>query len=94
MMLNLAVLFFIVAVLAAVFGFAGIAGAAAGLAQILFVVFVILFYSPLPFPVRSIIPFGYFFLFEYSILNRNYAIGILIAFIICIIIHKNFKGKI
>ena len=58
------------------------------------VVSVILFYSPFPFIIRILIPFGYFFLFEYSVLSRNYAIGILIAFIICIIIHKNFKGKI
>ena len=58
------------------------------------IVFVVLFYSPFPFIIRILIPFGYFFLFEYSVLSRNYAIGILIAFIICIIIHKNFKGKI
>jgi hypothetical protein len=58
------------------------------------IVFIILFYSPFSLFIKTLIPFGYFFLFEYAILCRNYAIGILIAFCICIIMHKNFKGKI
>jgi uncharacterized membrane protein YtjA (UPF0391 family) len=48
-MLNLAVLFFIVAVIAAIFGFTTIAGTAAGLAQLVFVVFVVLFVVSLIF---------------------------------------------
>ena len=28
---------------------------------------------------RVLIPFGYYFLYEYSVLSRNYAIGILLA---------------
>lgn len=58
------------------------------------VVFFVLFYSPFPFFVKLLVPFGYFFLFEYAVLSRNYAIGILPAFYICIIMHKNFRGKI
>ena len=58
------------------------------------IVFIILFYSPFPIIIKALIPFGYFFIFEYSILSRNYAISILIAFCICIIIHKDFKKKI
>jgi len=42
-MLYWALLFFIVAIVAAIFGFGGIAVAAAGIAKILFVVFVVLF---------------------------------------------------
>jgi uncharacterized membrane protein YtjA (UPF0391 family) len=42
-MLNWAVTFLIVALIAAVFGFGGIAVEAAGIAKILFVVFLILF---------------------------------------------------
>jgi uncharacterized membrane protein YtjA (UPF0391 family) len=38
-MLRLALLFFIISVLAAVFGFTGVAGASAAIAQILFFVF-------------------------------------------------------
>lgn len=42
-MLYWAVVFFIIAVIAAVFGFGGIASASAGIAQILFFIFVALF---------------------------------------------------
>jgi uncharacterized membrane protein YtjA (UPF0391 family) len=42
-MLTWSITFFILALIAAVFGFGGIADAAAGIAQFLFVVFVILF---------------------------------------------------
>jgi uncharacterized membrane protein YtjA (UPF0391 family) len=42
-MLRWALMFFVVALVAAVFGFLGIAEAATGIAKLLFVVFVILF---------------------------------------------------
>lgn len=42
-MLQLALLFFIVAIVAGVFGFGGIAVASAGVAEILFFVFIALF---------------------------------------------------
>jgi uncharacterized membrane protein YtjA (UPF0391 family) len=42
-MLGWAIMFFVVAIIAAIFGFGGIAGAAAGIAQVLFFVFLILF---------------------------------------------------
>jgi uncharacterized membrane protein YtjA (UPF0391 family) len=42
-MLNWAITFFIVALIAAVLGFTGIAVAAAGVAKLLFVVFLVLF---------------------------------------------------
>jgi uncharacterized membrane protein YtjA (UPF0391 family) len=46
-MLGWAIFFFIVAIIAAAFGFGGIAGTAAGIAQLLFVVFVVLFAASL-----------------------------------------------
>lgn len=46
-MLHYAVVFFIVALIAAIFGFGGIATASAGIAQILFVVFLVLFIGSL-----------------------------------------------
>lgn len=58
------------------------------------IIFLILFFSPFPLFIRSLIPFGYYFLFEYSIISRNYSIGILLALMICIILFKNFKGKL
>ena len=42
-MLRFAIAFFIIALIAAVFGFGGIAGAAAGIAQILFFAFLVFF---------------------------------------------------
>ncbi|MCB1555241.1 MAG: DUF1328 domain-containing protein [Xanthomonadales bacterium] len=42
-MLYYAIVFFVIALLAAVFGFGGIAGAATGIAKILFFVFLVLF---------------------------------------------------
>lgn len=42
-MLSWSLTFFVLAIIAAIFGFAGIATAAAGIAKILFVVFLILF---------------------------------------------------
>ena len=55
--------------------------------------FLILFVSPFPFVTRVLIPFGYFFLYEYAVFSRNYAIGFLFAFSICVILHKNFKHR-
>lgn len=43
MFLNWALMFFIVAIIAAVFGFGGIAAESAGIAKILFFLFLILF---------------------------------------------------
>lgn len=51
-MLSAALAFFIIAVIAAVFGFGGIAGAATGIAQLLFFVFLILFVASLIFGRR------------------------------------------
>ena len=42
-MLSWAVIFFVLALVAAVFGFGGIASASAGIAQILFFIFLVLF---------------------------------------------------
>ena len=58
------------------------------------IAFLILFASPFPFVTRMLIPFGYFFLYEYGVFSRNYAIGILCAFCICTILCENFKNKI
>lgn len=57
------------------------------------IVFLVLFYSPLPRLFKALVPFGYFFLFEYAQISRNYSVGILLALILCIIIHKEFKGR-
>jgi uncharacterized membrane protein YtjA (UPF0391 family) len=48
-MLHWAVVFFVIALIAAVFGFGGIAANAAGIAQILFFIFLVLFVLSLIF---------------------------------------------
>ncbi len=48
-MLQLALTFLVIALIAAAFGFGGIAGAAAGFAQILFFLFLVLFVVALIF---------------------------------------------
>jgi len=48
-MLYYALVFFIVAIIAAAFGFGGIAGAATGIAKILFFLFIVLFLASLIF---------------------------------------------
>ncbi|MBZ0303831.1 MAG: DUF1328 domain-containing protein [Anaerolineae bacterium] len=54
-MLRLAVLFLVISLLAAVFGFGGVAGAAASIAQLFFVVFLVLFLAALFIGRRSIV---------------------------------------
>jgi uncharacterized membrane protein YtjA (UPF0391 family) len=51
-MLHYAVVFLVVALIAALLGFTGLAGAAAGIAKILFFVFLILFVASLLFGGR------------------------------------------
>lgn len=58
------------------------------------VVFLVLFYSPFPFLTRALIPFGYFFLFEYGVLSRNYAIGLLPAFCICVLLGSTGQRRL
>jgi hypothetical protein len=54
-------------------------------------VFLILFYSPFPVIIKVLIPFGYYFLFEYALFSRNYGIGVLLVCGICLIIRGNFR---
>jgi hypothetical protein len=58
------------------------------------VVFMILFFSPLPRSSKILIPFGYYFLFEYAVISRNYVAGVLLACCICFIMHRNFRYKL
>ena len=55
-MLHYSIVFFIIAIIAAVLGFGGIAGSAAGIAKILFAGFLILSVISLIFGRKKIIP--------------------------------------
>jgi uncharacterized membrane protein YtjA (UPF0391 family) len=52
-MLYWALVFFVIALIAAIFGFTGLAAAAAGIAKILFFIFVVLFIISLIFGLRA-----------------------------------------
>lgn len=54
------------------------------------VAFLILFKSPFSKIQKCLLVFGYFFIYEYSALSRNYSLGLLLFFLICILI-KNRK---
>lgn len=51
----------------------------------------LLFFSRIPTLSRTMIPFGYFFLYEYAVLSRNYAIGILLACCICMLLRRKAR---
>lgn len=55
-------------------------------------VYILLFYSPIPSRTKMLIPFGYYFLWEYGVFSRNYMIAILLAFAICVVLRKKFRG--
>lgn len=56
------------------------------------VAYVTLFASPLPVWVKAPIPFGYYFLFEYGVLSRNYAIGVLLLLVACLLVRTASRG--
>jgi hypothetical protein len=57
------------------------------------VAIVLLYYSPFSRIVKALLLCGYYFLYEYAVLARNYMPAVLFAFCIAAIFDKNFKGK-
>ena len=57
-------------------------------------VFLLLKYAPFNKIVRVAIVFGYFLFYEYSIISRNYALGILFIVIFCILYKNKYKNII
>jgi hypothetical protein len=58
------------------------------------IAFLVLFHSGFSIVAKVLIIFGYYFIYEYATLSRNYSLGVLFAFSICIILNKEFKYKI
>jgi hypothetical protein len=54
-------------------------------------IFVLIFYAPFSLLTKALLPFGYYLLYEYGVLSRNYAAGILLCFCICTILQD--KGR-
>jgi len=57
----------------------------------LFFIFVFLFFSPLPRKIKFILPFTYYFLFEYTIIARNYNLTACLLFAIAALHLQRFK---
>ena len=57
------------------------------------IAWLILFKAPFAPLTKALLPFGYFFLYEYGVISRNYALGVLFALCICLILQKEFKYK-
>jgi len=56
--------------------------------------FVFLRYAPFNLTVKALMLFGCYFLFVYSIISRNYALGILLLFICCILLAEPEKNLV
>ena len=56
--------------------------------------FLILKYFPFNKIFRVMLVFGYYFFYQYSIISRNYALGILFIIIFCILYKNRFKNLI
>ena len=48
----------------------------------------LIFHSPFPVKARLLLPFGYYFLFEYGVFSRNYAPALLICFCMLIVLKR------
>jgi hypothetical protein len=55
-------------------------------------IFVFLRYAPFSLLIKILIISGYYFLFEYNLLSRNYALGILLLFACCILLREPRKN--
>ncbi len=55
------------------------------------VIFLILFKSPFTKMQKCLLTFGYFFMYEYAALSRNYILGILLLLLVCTAIKKRKK---
>lgn len=54
-------------------------------------IFILLFYSHLPRVIKMLLPFNYYFIFEYAIIARNYNLTILFLFILASLHNNRFK---
>lgn len=48
-------------------------------------------HSPFGRMVKVLFPFGYFILYEYAVISRNYGIGVLLVLLICVFFRERFK---
>lgn len=53
----------------------------------------LLFAAPFRSGIRILLPFGYYFLYEYALFSRNYALGVLLALLLCIVLQGRSRYK-
>lgn len=55
------------------------------------IAFIFLFRAPLQLSYKITVLFGYYFLYEYGVFSRNYAIAVLFALLVSLTLRKEFK---
>lgn len=56
--------------------------------------FLFLFFAPFPRLAKCVVPFGYYFLFEYGTLSRNYAGALVLVFALCILLQPRHRNRV
>lgn len=56
--------------------------------------FLFIFFAPFPRLAKCLVPFGYYFLFEYGTLSRNYAGALVLAFALCILLQPGYRKRV
>lgn len=51
-------------------------------------------FAPFPRWQKLLLAFGYFFVYEYSIISRNYGLGVLVMFLFCVLFRTRFSSYI
>ncbi len=57
-------------------------------------IFLLIFFSPLPKSIKLILPLSYYFLFEYSVVARNYSLVIFSLFLVAVLYQKRLERPI
>jgi hypothetical protein len=57
-------------------------------------IFVFVFYSPLGRLQKALFSFGYFPLYEYAVISRNYSLGVLLVFCFCALLRRQQRSYI
>lgn len=56
-------------------------------------IYLLVFHAPFSLLTKLLLPFGYYFLFEYGTLSRNYAGALVLAFALCWFLQRRQGGK-
>jgi hypothetical protein len=54
--------------------------------------FLIIRYAPFKYYIKIMMVFGYYLFYEYSIISRNYALGVFLIILFCVLYKKRYKN--